>query len=359
MYHLGQKDDLLVSALEQVDKPYQTVFEKALAGDALKSDNETFALAYMDQADLAGQAKVIVDFGAHVIGAELGWPWELQKIAAAAMMSGVANNLNVSLRQESIRISLLGAILEQEQHNSRLKGYSHLGIIEFLIPYLIARKGAAEALFMRPAKFFSMLGKDVGTGLRKFGDHVRRLDQIVFDNAPWARYLSSLIGYTPMVRFVLNDMVREVGLGVETGESIDWKKIGEGGATYLKDMGARITMASNFAPPPFNVIGKIVGAMMQAGGHYADWAINQHEAKIALEAWMEVEKARVEYEEELFNTINNAYSVGPPQMLPSYLGSSGSNNMTRTGGQQQTRKAIILGGSAAAGLVGLKLIGLF
>lgn len=360
MYHLGQKDDLLVSALEQVDKPYQTVFEKSLSGDALKADNETFALAYMEQADLFGQAKVITDFGAHVIGAELGWPWELQKIAAAAMMSASASNLNISLRQEAIRMSLLGAVIEQEKDNPRLQGYGeHLGILEFLIPYIIVRKGAAETLYKSPGKFFSMLGKDIGTGLRKFGDHVRRLDQIVFDNAPWARWLSSLVGYTPMVRFVLNDMVREVGLGIETGESIDWKKIGQGGATYLKDMGARITIASNFAPPPFNIIGKIVGAIMQAGGNYADWAISQHEAEIAIQAWREVEMARIAYEDELFDTINDAYSAFPPKMLPSYLGSSGANNMTRTGTQQRTRNAIVIAGSTAAGLVGLKLIGLF
>lgn len=333
----------LDESLEETTKPYETLFSRTYAGEALKEDNETFAIALMDLLDLNGQADVITKFG---IPVSIG-DWTVMKLMAGAALAATANNMNLSMRQEFTRAFLDNSLVQTGVTTARQTIGSWLSE---------AFKGVKDFFgktITNVIEFFQNLGKTIGTGLRKFGDNVRRIFQITYDKIGFGRYLLDFIGLTPGVEFIFGDLLREIGAGLETGKGINWKQVAAGGSRYLKDMATRLQIASNFLPPPWNLIAKLVAVCFKAGAYFIDDALMKHVAQLVAEEAKKQNIAREAFERALYDEVYKAFDLPVPPQQPSLYGSTGSN---KSGEGVQVGPLIFAG---IAGFVGLKLLGVF
>lgn len=336
----------LEESLEETTKPYETLFSHTYGSEELKEDNETFAIALMDALDLNGQAGVIRKFG---IPSAIG-DWTVMKLMAGAALSATANNMNLSLRQEFTRAFLDKSLVETGVTTAR-KTIGGLG------SWLSEAFEGVVDLFGKAVTnvidFFRDLGRKVGTGLRKFGDHVRRIFQIVYEKAGFARYLLDLVGLTPGFEFIFGSLLREIGHGLETGEQINWKQVAAAGSRYLKDMAFRLKVASNFLPPPWNIIAKLVAVAFKAGAFFIDDALAKHIQQLMAEAAERQKIAREEFERALYEDVYKAFDLPMPPQMPSLYGSTGSN---KTGAAPNYAPLVFAG---LAGWFGLKMLGVF
>src|SRR5690606_27085625 len=94
--------------------------------------------------------------------------------------------------------------------------------------------------------------------------------------AGFARYLLDLVGLTPGFEFIFGSLLREIGAGLETGKQINWKQVAADGSRYLSDMAVRLQVASNFLPPPWNIIAKLVAVVFKAGSYLINDALAKH-----------------------------------------------------------------------------------
>lgn len=339
-------DDDAYSALEQSleegTKPYETLFSRTYAGEALKEDNETFGVALMDFLDLNGQADIIVKFG---IPTELG-DWTILKLMAGAALAATANNMNISLRQEFTRAFLDSALVDSGVTTAKTTLGSWIseafkGVVDL-----------AGKVIKNVASFFQNLGKTVGTGLRKFGEHINRIYQIVYNNIGFGVYLLDLVGLGPGFQFIFGSLLKEIGAGLETGKGINWKSVAAAGATYLNEMAFRLQVASNFLPPPWNLIAKLVAAAFKVGAYLINDALMKHVMALMEEEARRNAMAREAWERMLYEEVYAAFDLPMPPMLPSLHGSTGSNNS----GEPVNVPVLLFAG--IAGIVGLKLLGL-
>lgn len=343
MYHISES-----SAFEELEKTtaaeygYSTVFTKPLAGQALIDDNDNFSTALIDQMDDATAAKFVAAVG---VPSTIASPRELRVLAAAAV-AGTANYLNISLRAEMIRASLNDALWEATKPSQLLGWFDDFGK-KFV--------AGGKKLFTRPAEWFESIGRQVGKGLRQFGDNIRNFRDLLRDKwGSWATYFVDFVILTPGVKFLFGDLLREVGAGIETGKSIDWKNIAAGYAQYLSDMSLALSMASNFLPPPWNIVAKVVSVIYKAASTIITWQLAMHAQKIAIKEQERAMKARREYEDALKSDFVKYFSVNPPPMLVSYFGSSGSNNPTGViAGESGSNTGMILIAVAIAGYLWL------
>lgn len=311
----------LEQALEAETRPYETLFSKDYTSEELKEDNETFSIALLDTMDLNGQVQLI---SAYQIPVSIG-NWTIIKLMCAAVMSAQANAMNLSLRQEYTRIFLDNALVESGvTEGGVLKGYTHLG--SALTALWDKVKKLTGGFVDNVQRFFSNLGKNFGEGLRKFGDGIRRIFQITYDFFPFSKYLLDFVGLTPGVKFIFGDLFREIGLGLETGESIEWKAVAAGGAEYLKEMAFRLKIAGTFLPQPWGLIAKIVAVIFEAGSKLIMGALQQHMAELYADWQERTAAAREAYEKQLFETVYSVYGIEPPKQASSLYGSSGSSN---------------------------------
>lgn len=307
----------LEEALDEGTAPYETIFSRDYTSEELKEDNETFAIALLDTADINGQVALIQ---AYQVPLTIG-DWTVTKLLCAAMMSAQANSMNMSLRQEYTRVFLDSALVDSGVAG-KLDGYAgQLGSVLTVVWDKIKKVGGGFVESVQ--NFFSNLGRTVGTGLRKFGNGIRRIFEIVYNTNPFLEYLLDFVGLTPAVRFIFGELFSELGLALETGESVEWKAVAAGGAKYLKDMALRLQVASNFLPPPWNIVAKIVAVIFKVSSTLISKALKEH--MMALYAdWQErAQAARVEYEKELFLTVYEAYGLSPPPEPKSQYGSTG------------------------------------
>lgn len=343
MYHISES-----SAFEELEKTtaaesgYSTVFTRPLAGQALIDDNDNFSTALIDQMDDATAAKFVAAVG---VPNTIASPRELRVLAAAAV-SGTANYLNISLRAEMIRASLNDALWEATKPSQLLGWFDDFGK-KFV--------AGGKKLFTRPAEWFESIGRQVGKGLRQFGDNIHNFRELLADKwGGWAIYFADFIVLTPGVKFLFGDMLRQVGKGIETGKSIDWKNVAAGYAQYLSDMSLVLSTVSNFLPPPWNIVAKVVSVIYKAASVIITWQLAMHAQKLAIKAQEQALKARTEYENALKGDFQAYFSVNPPPMLVSYFGSSGSNNPTGVIASESGSKAGMV--LIAAALIGYWII---
>ena len=350
--HLGQVEEPSVGleeALAAETKPYETLFSVALSGEELKEDNETFAIALLDSMDLNGQLSII---NAFQIPASIG-DWTIIKLMASAFLAVNANDMNISLRQEMTRVFLDEALLESGVMDARKHG---LG--SWLSEIFKTVKNAIGDFIENVVDWFKNLGKWIGTGLRKFGDWIRRIYQIIYKAIPFAKYLMDLIGLTPAIRFVFGDLLREIGYAWETGKSVDWKTVAHGAAVYLEEMAFRLKVASNLLTPPWNIIARVVSVVFKVGSGLIDGALAAHVSEVMQKMREKAGVARAAYERALFEDVYEAYGLaGIPPMLPSMFGSTGSNNLALSGREFSQQGLVKIGFGAAAGYFGLRMLG--
>lgn len=334
----------LEESLVETTKPYETLFNRTYGSEALKEDNETFAIALMDVLDVNGQSQVIYKFG---IPTAIG-DWTIIKLMAGAALSATANNMNISLRQEFTRSFLDKALVETGVTEARQT-------INGLGSWLSEAFKDVRDLFGKAVTnvidFFKNLGKQIGTGLRKFGDGVRRIFQIVYDKAGFARYLLDLVGLTPGFEFIFGSLLREIGAGLETGKQINWKQVAADGSRYLSDMAVRLQVASNFLPPPWNIIAKLVAVVFKAGSYLINDALAKHVQQLMAEEAERQKIARDAFEQALYDEVYKAFDLPMPPQMPSLHGSTGSN---KSGAGIEVMPLVFAG---IAGFVGLKLLG--
>ena len=344
-----EEEDPYWSALEEsldvTTKPYETLFSRTYGSEALKEDNETFAIALMDVLDINGQASVIQKFG---IPLAIG-DWTVVKLMAGAALSATANNMNISLRQEFTRAFLDKALVEAGVTKAR---QTINGLGSWLSEAFKGVKDLFGKVVTNVIDFFKNLGKHIGTGLRKFGAGIRRIFQIVYDKIGMGRYILDLIGLTPGVEFIFGDLLYEIGLGLETGKQINWKAVAAGGSRYLNDMATRLTVAAPFLPPPFNITAKLVAIAFRASSMIINDALAKHVAVLMKEEAKRQQIAREAWEQALYDEVYKAFDLPLPPQQPSLYGSTGINKV----GEVQVAPLIFVG---LAGFVGLSLLGVF
>ena len=355
MYHLGQVDKGeepsagLEAALAAETKPYETLFSVALSGEKLKEDNETFSIALLDSMDLNGQLSIINTFQ---IPASIG-DWTIIKLMASALLAANANDMNVSLRQEMTRVFLDEALVESGVTQAR-----KTGLASWLSEAFKTVKNAVGDFIENVVDWFKNLGKWIGTGLRKFGDWIRRIYQIIYKAIPFAKYLMTLIGLTPAIRFVFGDLLREIGYAWETGKDVDWKVVAMGAARYLAEMAEKLKIAGNFLPPPWNIIAKVVSVVFKVGSGLISGAVATRVSEVMEKMRAKAGEARAAYERALFEDVYEAYGLSDvPPMLPSMFGSTGSNNRALGGREFSQQGLVKIGFGAAAGYFGLRMLG--
>lgn len=351
--HIGEvltpteEDDSVWGALEEsldeTTKPYETLFNRTLKTEELKSDNETFAIALMDVLDVNGQAGVIIKFG---IPTQVG-DWTVVKLMASAAMAGTANSMNLSLRQEFTRAFLDKALVETGVTEAR----QTLG--SWLSKAFKGVKDLFGKVVTNVVDFFKNLGKEVGTGLRKFGDWVNRMTEIIYKNVPFLGMLGEMLLFTPGFKFIFGSFFREVGLGWETGEDVNWKKIAADGSVYLAQMSMKLKIASAFLPPPYNIIAKLVSVVFKASSSMINQALMEKMKAVFAEATREQAIAREAFEKALYEEVYAAYDIPLPPMQPSLYGSTGSN---KSGEPIKIEHVAFIG---LAGIIGLRLLGVF
>jgi len=333
----------LEESLDETTKPYETLFNRTQKTEELKSDNETFAIALMDVLDINGQAGVIQKFN---IPTSIG-DWTVIKLMASAAMAGTANSMNLSLRQEFTRAFLDKSLVETGVTEAR----QTLG--SWLSEAFEGVKDLFGKVITNVIEFFSNLGNQVGTGLRKFGDWVNRITEIIYKNVPFLGMIGEALLISPGFKFIFGSFLREVGRGWETGEDVNWKKVAADGSNYLAGMALRLKIAAPFLPPPYNLIAKLVSVVFKASSDAINQELVKQYQELMKDAAKEQQIARQAFEKALFEEVYAAYNLPLPPQQPSLYGSTGSN---KSGKPIKTEEIVFL---SAAAFVGLKLLGFF
>lgn len=317
---------------------YSGFFNEPLAGRALIRDNDNFTMALVNEMPTSEVTALIRDMkvpqSAH---------FEYQKALVAMAISEIANNVNISLRQELVRVSLSDALVKAttELEPAKLAGDARLGfIIEMALVKFFHDSGAKSL-----PDYFSKLGKSIGSSLQSFGKSILSFRDLIIQKwGEFGRYFADFVILTPGGKFIFGNLALEVGVALETGK-FTWENIAAAGSQYLKDMAMVLKVVGIVAPPPWNLIAKIVAVIYEVGYRMINWQLAMH-----LESLMERqaeanERARAIFEQELADFAGHLYTSMPPSQ--SEFGSNSTLNPKGGGGAT----GIILIGAGAVALL--------
>lgn len=328
----------LALLLAQETKLHEGYFSESLAGKELIRDNDNFSYALVEQMPAEQVGRLIQE---HKIPQSISY--EYQKVFLAMVFSSIANTQNISLRQELVRVSLSNALVKatSEQEAAKLAG---LGF--FIIDDLIKLANSPKVHSL--SDYFRELGRSFGKNLRRFGNSVLSIREFFVDK--WGvlgRYFSDFIVTTPGGKFFFGDLARELGVSLELGKQVSWEPIAAGGAQYLKDMSTVLKIVGIVAPPPWNLICKVVAIVYQVGSKVIEKQLAVRMQAIAESDAKLNEEIRATYEKELEVFFGHLAETIPPSQ--SEFGSNSTENPS--GGSS---KLILLVG---AGILALFLLG--
>lgn len=257
----------------------QGFFDRPLAGEALKRDNENFAYALFDIMPDSDKAKWYAD---------MGIPFnpnpQLMQLLAAMNMALPANYMNVSLRVEMTRVALAEELAKGTDPGKLGSMFS-----EFM-----------DKVNHSFTKFFQRVGHDFGQGLKSIGRNVLSFRAAMIElGGPAMRYVTDFLILTPGVKFVFGDLMYELGGAIVDKRRVQLLPIAAGYAQYLEDMALILNTTSNFLPPPWNLIAKVVAALYRAGSGLIKWQIAEHIQDLMAQAERANAKAREEMEKAM------------------------------------------------------------
>lgn len=336
--HLGAGE--LEKLLEQ-ETSQAGFFDRPMAGEALKRDNENFAYALfeiMPQSEKIGwYAKLKVPFNPDP---------RLMQLLAAMLYALPANYMNVSLRLEMTRVSLAEELAAATDPGKL--GSAHLGskLTEFF-----GGVGKTWGRFVDSlSDFFQELGRTIGEGLRSIGRNVLSFRAALIElGGPAMRYVTDFLILTPGVKFIFGDLSNELGGALMEGRRVQLLPIAAAYAQYLDDMSMILNTASPWLPPPWNMIAKVVAVIYKAGSGVIMWQIAEHVQDIMQRQAEANAVARAELEEgyrKAFRGFEDTLAESGLLVGSEY----GANSVSQPAGGLQ------MGGMILLGLVGLAAV---
>lgn len=347
-YQLAQADPFgtLKHELERQTDP-AGFFGTPLAGQALRDDNDNFAFALFEIMPQKEREQLMASLFAQAAQAGQDLPpfllqdKRMAHVLAAMLLSLQANYMNVSLRQEMTRVFLAKEL--QEATAPGIHG-AHLG--SWLSEAIRTLERAVKRTIKSVSDFFRQLGKTIGRGLRQLGDNIHNFrDAMIKLGGPAMRYVTDFLILTPGVTFLFGDLMREVGRAMQTETKVQILPIGAGFSRYLADMSQALSVASNFLPPPWNLVAKAVSVVYKAGSMLIDWQIAEHVQDLLAQQAKANAVARAAMETALRQTFRDMLPEieAAGEMVPS---EHGANTLSHpTGGARQ-------GGMILIGLIG-------
>lgn len=330
MYHrLGaETTDPLEDLLKQQtsDAGY---FDRPMAGEALRRDNENFAYALFEIMPLAEKATMYAK-----LGVRYNPDPRLMQLLAAMQYALPANYMNISLRNEMIRASLAEELAKGTAAGS-------IGHVGSMFSEFLDRVGGSFT------KFFQRVGHEFGAGLRQIGHNVLSFrDAMIKLGGPAMRYVTDFLILTPGVVFIFGNLSAELGGAIVEARRVQLTPIAAGYSQYLGDMSLILNTTSPYLPPPWNVVAKVVAAVYKAGAALINWQIAMHYQDLLEHAEEANAKAREEMESALRQSFRD---------IEDELHEAGF--MTQSVGGENT-VANPSGGMAPGGMVLLGLAGL-
>lgn len=315
------------SLSEELTKQTSTAgfYDRPLAGEALKRDNENFAYALFEIMPVQERISWYVKLGVPPSPD----PTYMQ-LLASMMYALPANYLNISLRLEMTRVALAEELAGATEAGAKLGSM----FSEFL-----DRVGGSFS------KFFQKVGHEFGKGLQSIGRNVLSFREALIKlGGPAMRYITDFLILTPGAKFIFGDLFHELGTAIVEDRRVQLTPIAAGYAQYLSDMALVLNVASPFLPPPFNLIAKVIAVVYRVGATMINWQIAEHIKDLTERAAEANAKTRAEMEKALRAEFRGLESelVEAGREIKS---TDGANTMLQpTGGGLSKTGLLVLGG---------------
>lgn len=342
MYLSGPEQDPFASLTKELEQQTSAAgyFDKPLAGEALKRDNENFAYALFDIMPLEEKINWYV-----TLGVPPSPDPRYMQLLGSMLYALPANYMNISLRLEMTRVALAEELAEQTGAGSKL-GAAHLGsqLTEFFKKTSKTWGRFVDSL----SDFFQEVGKSIGEGLQSIGRNVLSFRQaLIALGGPAMKYVTDFLILTPGVKFLFGDLSNELGTAIVEDRRVSLTPIAVGYAEYLTDMSLALGVASPFLPPPFNLVAKVISIVYKVGAGLIAWQVQMHYKDLLAHAEEANAKVRVDMEHELrahFRGLEAEMEAAGLEVKSD----NGANTMTQpTGGGLSKTGLLVLGGIGA------------